>query len=155
MKVTMLLADSAQAVGGKLYILGGGWSITGPMPSPSAIALKIEVPWDLAARRHNILLELVDADGQPIRLPTPQGEQPVRAEAGACQEEVTVRTVAWKSIKGTKLKCNHIPIKNFTTKVPAKQSIAEIQDALVKHSAMGVLYKYEQGTGRIEALQFL
>jgi hypothetical protein len=81
MKVTMLLAESAQAVGGKLYILGGGWSITGPLPAPSAIALKIEVPWDLAARRHNILLELVNADGQPIRLPTPEGEQAVRAEA--------------------------------------------------------------------------
>ena len=32
MKVTMLLADSAQAIEGKLYILGGGWSITGPDP---------------------------------------------------------------------------------------------------------------------------
>jgi hypothetical protein len=80
MKVTMLLADSAQGVGGKLYILGGGWSITGPMPAPSAIALKIEVPWDLGTRRHNFLLELVNADGQPIRLPTPEGDQPVRVE---------------------------------------------------------------------------
>ena len=46
-------------------------------------------------------------------------------------------------------------IKNYTTKVPAHRSIAEIQDILVKHGATGVLYKYEQGTGRIEALQFL
>ena len=30
MKVTLMLADSAQAVEGKLYILGGGWSVTGP-----------------------------------------------------------------------------------------------------------------------------
>ena len=48
-----------------------------------------------------------------------------------------------------------MPIKNYTSKVPANKSIAEIQDALVKHGATGVLYKYEQGTGRIEALQFL
>ena len=48
-----------------------------------------------------------------------------------------------------------MPIKNYTSKVPANRSIAEIQDALVKHGATGVLYKYEQGTGRIEALQFL
>src|SRR6266478_9903258 len=48
-----------------------------------------------------------------------------------------------------------MPIKNYTTVVPANRSIAEIQDALVKHDATGVLYKYEQGTGRIEALQFL
>lgn len=82
MKVTMLLADSAQAVGGKLYILGGGWSITGPMPVPSAIAIKIEVPWNLASRQHSIVLELLTADGQLVRLPAPpqEGLQPVRVE---------------------------------------------------------------------------
>jgi hypothetical protein len=48
-----------------------------------------------------------------------------------------------------------MPIKNYTTVVPANRRITEIQDALVKHGATGVLYKYEQGTGRIEALQFL
>ena len=48
-----------------------------------------------------------------------------------------------------------MPIKNYTTTVPANRSITEIQDTLVKHGATGVLYKYEQGTGRIEALQFL
>lgn len=77
MKVTMLLADSAQAVGGKLYILGGGWSITGPDPVPFAIALKIEVPWDEANRPHKFTLALLNADGHPVRLPTPGGEQPV------------------------------------------------------------------------------
>src|SRR5207247_6915869 len=41
---------------------------------------KIEVPWDLATRRHDIVLELVTADGQEVRLPTPQGGQPVRVE---------------------------------------------------------------------------
>ena len=48
-----------------------------------------------------------------------------------------------------------MPIKNYTTTVPANQSVAEIQDALVKHGTTGVLYKYAQGTGRIEAMQFL
>ena len=32
MKVTILLADAAQAVEGKLFVLGGGWSVTGPEP---------------------------------------------------------------------------------------------------------------------------
>ena len=45
--------------------------------------------------------------------------------------------------------------KNYTTTVPANRSVAEIQDALVKNDATGVLYKYAQGTGRIEAIQFL
>src|SRR5258706_10628745 len=48
-----------------------------------------------------------------------------------------------------------MPIKNYTTTAPANRSITEIQDVHVKHGATGVLYKYEQGTGRIEALQFL
>jgi hypothetical protein len=77
MKVTMLLADAAQAVNGKLYILGGGWSITGPDPVPSAIALKIEVPWTDTNRKHRLELKLLDADGQPVRVPTQAGEHPV------------------------------------------------------------------------------
>ncbi|MDD5110862.1 MAG: hypothetical protein PHI63_06680 [Patescibacteria group bacterium] len=47
-----------------------------------------------------------------------------------------------------------MPIKNYTTIVPADRSIQEIQDALVKHGASGVLYEYEKGTGRIAALKF-
>jgi len=74
MKVTMLLADAAQAINGKLYILGGGWSVTGPGPNVSAIALKIEVPWDEANRRHTLLLELLDADGHKAMLPVAEGE---------------------------------------------------------------------------------
>lgn len=48
-----------------------------------------------------------------------------------------------------------MPLKNYTTKVPANRSIDEIQSALVKNGATGVLYEYEQGTGRISALKFL
>src|SRR3990167_10541880 len=47
-----------------------------------------------------------------------------------------------------------MPIKNYTTSVPANRSIQEIQDSLVKHGASGVLYEYEKGTGRIEAIRF-
>jgi len=78
MKVTMLLADAAQTAEGKLYIIGGGWSLTGPTPAPSAIALKIEVPWDQANARHTFELSLLDADGNPVVVTTPQGEQPVQ-----------------------------------------------------------------------------
>ena len=48
-----------------------------------------------------------------------------------------------------------MPIKNYTTKVPAKRSIAEIQDALVSHGALGFQMLYEEGTGKIESLRFL
>src|ERR1051326_8024577 len=78
MRGTILLADAAQAVGGELYILGGGWSVIGPLVGPYAIALKIEVPWDMA--NHNLSWEmaLLNADGQAITGQTPAGEQPIR-----------------------------------------------------------------------------
>src|SRR5688572_20974936 len=76
MKVTMLLADAAQAVGGKLYVLGGGWSMTGPEPTPSAIAIKLEVPWDLANRPHELSLALLDDDGQPVVV----GDKPLQIQ---------------------------------------------------------------------------
>jgi hypothetical protein len=69
MRVTLMLADSAQAVEGKLYILGGGWSLVGPEPTPMAIALKIEVPWDETNRRHTWKLELLDSDGRAVAVP--------------------------------------------------------------------------------------
>ncbi|MFZ1060391.1 MAG: hypothetical protein WAP47_14490 [Candidatus Rokuibacteriota bacterium] len=78
MRVTLLLADAAQAVNGKLYILGGGWSIKGPDPIPTAIAIKIEVPWDEANKVHRMELALLDADGQPVIVPTPIGDRPVQ-----------------------------------------------------------------------------
>jgi len=62
----MMLADAAQVSEGKLYIMGGGWAITGPAPAPSAIAIQIDVPWDQANMRHRWRLDLVDSDGHPV-----------------------------------------------------------------------------------------
>ncbi|MBI4668545.1 MAG: hypothetical protein HY747_05070 [Elusimicrobia bacterium] len=77
MKVTIMLADFAQALNGKLYIMGGGWSITGPMPSPSAIAIKIEVPWTETNQKHNLKIELLDGDYHPVLIPMPAGNSPL------------------------------------------------------------------------------
>lgn len=74
----MLLADAAQAVGGKLYVLGGGWSVTGPGPATMAIAMKIDVPWDQTNLAHQWVLDLLDEDGSPVRIPAPEGDQAVR-----------------------------------------------------------------------------
>lgn len=78
--VTMILADAAQALNNKLFILGGGWSVTGPDPIPSAIARHIKVPWDQANERHELRLELVDSDGNPATVPSPIGVQPIVLE---------------------------------------------------------------------------
>jgi len=81
MKVTMLLADAAQAVEGKLYVLGGGWSITGPEPTPSAIAVYIQVPWDRTNVEHGFRFDLVDSDGDSVELETETGvEEPITIE---------------------------------------------------------------------------
>jgi hypothetical protein len=67
-KITMMLADAAQQVGGKLYVLGGGWS-SAPTPTPPmAVVVKIEVPWDRSNESHEWRLALVDADGRGVRV---------------------------------------------------------------------------------------
>jgi hypothetical protein len=68
----MVLADGAQAVGGKLYMLGGGWThlfvpqFPGPPQAPFAIALGISVPYNLTNRRFNFTLELTNADDERV-----------------------------------------------------------------------------------------
>jgi hypothetical protein len=73
----MLLCDAAQVADGKLYILGGGWSLVGPDPMPSAVALKIDVDWTQAGSPHHWELYLVDEDGQPVLVETPDGPKPM------------------------------------------------------------------------------
>jgi hypothetical protein len=68
MRVTMLLADAAQEILGKLYILGGGWSVTGPDVPPMALAIKLDVPWSDANASHEFELTLVDTDGHVVRV---------------------------------------------------------------------------------------
>ena len=82
MKVTLLLADAAEVVQNKLYILGGGWSVTGPGPCTGAIAVQIRVPWDQANRRHRFELTLLDTDGNPVLLESAPGEQPQPLQGG-------------------------------------------------------------------------
>ena len=65
-RVTMLLADSAQVADGKLYILGGGITAIGPRPQPLGVAIRIEVPWDRANVPHQWRIDLLDEDGHPF-----------------------------------------------------------------------------------------
>jgi hypothetical protein len=65
-RVTMLLADSAQVADGKLYILGGGITAIGPRPQPMGVAIRIEVPWDRANVAHQWRIDLLDEDGHPL-----------------------------------------------------------------------------------------
>ena len=79
MKATLLLADYAVVSDGKLTIVGGGWSQTGPEPAAFGIGLLIQVPWDQANTRHAFSVELLDADGAPVSFDEDEEEtdQPV------------------------------------------------------------------------------
>jgi hypothetical protein len=68
-KVTALIADSAQVAQGKLYLLGGGWSAIGKPYGPMALAILIEVPWNDTNQPHNVRIELKDADEHPVNDP--------------------------------------------------------------------------------------
>lgn len=73
----MLLCDAAQVAEGKLFVLGGGWSLIGPDPMPSAVAIKIDVEWHETGMPHHWELFLVDEDGRPVVVDSNDGPQPI------------------------------------------------------------------------------
>lgn len=61
----LILADSAQVVGNKLYLLGGGWELlivnTGfPVERHCAIAVSAKVPWNETNQRHTFEIEVLE-----------------------------------------------------------------------------------------------
>ncbi len=77
-KATVMLCDFAQVAEGKLYIVGGGWSLCGPGPFQHALAIKIEVPWGEANIPHRLEAFLSDEDNRQVRFGSP--EAPIRFE---------------------------------------------------------------------------
>jgi len=65
-----MLADSAQAVDGKLYILGGAWNVlrfpSFPAQLVVGIAVAIDVDWNETNHRHHLDVHFEDADGNPM-----------------------------------------------------------------------------------------
>jgi len=79
-KVTMLLCDHVSVAEGKFYINGGGWSVTGPDPTPMGIALLIGVPWSSAGSDVNFRLQLMLTDGYPVLANAASGGGPIAIE---------------------------------------------------------------------------
>ncbi len=73
----MLLCDAAQEVGGKLYVLGAGWTgLTQPdAPASMALAVILHFEWTETNQRHQVEIELQTDDGVPWE--TTEG-QPLR-----------------------------------------------------------------------------
>ena len=67
----LILADSAQVLGNKLYLLGGGWDLLTvnrefPVQQQMAISASFRVPWPETNTKHNVQLEIQDDDGHSI-----------------------------------------------------------------------------------------
>lgn len=67
----LILADSAQVVGNKLYLLGGGWetlvvNTAFPVQQYCSVAASFRVPWNETNQRHSIEIEVQNKDGQSI-----------------------------------------------------------------------------------------
>ncbi len=77
MRAALVLCDyAAQDVpGGKVHLMGAGWSVTGPMPTSHAVAAFVKVGWDEANLPHRLALRLMDSDGTTVSLPGLAGEQ--------------------------------------------------------------------------------
>jgi hypothetical protein len=63
----LILADSAQVVGNKLYLLGGGWDRLTvnrdfPVNQHCAIAVAIKIPWNETNLKHVFEVEVMSED---------------------------------------------------------------------------------------------
>jgi hypothetical protein len=73
-EATVLLCDYAEAVNGKLYVMGGGWNVAfaAGQPMNAALAILVIVPWDQTNQKHELRVELVDDDGNQVAV---QGQE--------------------------------------------------------------------------------
>jgi hypothetical protein len=63
----LILADAAQVVGNKLYLMGGGWdkltvNSAFPIDQRCALALSLRVDWNETNQKHNFEIEIIAED---------------------------------------------------------------------------------------------
>ena len=95
----LILADRAEAVSGKLYMMGGAWDQIGVLdftkPVSFSIALGILIPWNATNLDHNLRVHLLDEDG--TRLFSMDGGfragRPPQLPQGGAQHNVLAITV--------------------------------------------------------------
>jgi len=88
MEVTAILCNHAEAVNNLLFVSAGGVEqavIPPGQPAPwhvsIGVGLSIEVPWQGTNQEHTVGITLVDADGEPVDVPTgPDTREPFGAE---------------------------------------------------------------------------
>jgi hypothetical protein len=68
----VFVADAAQAVAGKLYVVGGGWThlwlpeFPSRPPIPFFVAVGLRVPWNRTNQRFKFALQVRDSDENAI-----------------------------------------------------------------------------------------
>jgi hypothetical protein len=80
MRASLVLADFAETDTGtgKVHMIGAGWSMTGPAPSPHAIVAFLHVPMDrVEGGPIPVMIRLVDRSGQVVEAQGPAGMQPL------------------------------------------------------------------------------
>jgi len=82
----LTLADGAQVVGDKLYMLGGGWSFVRapayPVAHPMAVAVGFSVDWMETTGRHEFRIALQNEDNGGQKLAEIAGQFETRRPAG-------------------------------------------------------------------------
>jgi hypothetical protein len=72
-----LLADAAQAVGGKIFVLGGGWNLfrspNFPAPVQLAVAIGLGFTFDEVGSKYPLSVVIADEAGVPI-IPEMKGQ---------------------------------------------------------------------------------
>ena len=72
-EASLMLCDAAEAIGNKLYILGGGWEdiTTNSVPARHprlALAISIRIPWTQTNTMHTFKIWLENEDGEQVTL---------------------------------------------------------------------------------------
>ncbi|NUW33521.1 hypothetical protein HTZ77_19095 [Nonomuraea sp. SMC257] len=85
MEAFLVLADSGNTdqTSGKVHLLGAGWSLTGPVVPPSALAGFLRIPWHDVEDDFAFHLRLVDDERHPVEVPLADGTtKPIGFEGG-------------------------------------------------------------------------
>lgn len=69
----LILADTVEALNGKLYMMGGGWDTMQvrdlSRPIPLSFACGVEIPWNVTDDDHTLAIGIRNADGTEIAPP--------------------------------------------------------------------------------------
>lgn len=82
-EATMLLCDYAQSVNGKLYIVGGGWSLLSKVQPRvnMSLAVKLTVPWSRSNEKLHMEAALITDQGEEVTQEADDGtSQAVKAQ---------------------------------------------------------------------------